>query len=118
MAACSTSSSDSAPRSNDEKLVSLDSSDSGPPGIMREAERSSFMGQLNNSQKEKGLARVEVKRKTRAAERSSFKGQRNNSQKEKDWAIVSGSGETSIECGCCYWEYRVENMGISFVLNV
>ena len=177
MAERSTSSSDYAPKSNDEKLVALDSSGNGPSGIMREAERSSFMGQLNNSQKEKGLvrgdkrktraadrssfmgplnnsqkekglARVGVKRRTRAAERSSLMGRPINSRKEKGFAIISGAGDfdeitggkvatpknlgteishmvglseieavemdgvgaTSIECGCCYWEYLVENM--------
>ena len=200
MAVRSTSSSHYAPNSNNQKLVPLDLSDDGPSRIMTEAKRSSFLGQLNsshkekglarvaegsspmvqrnNSQKEKGLARGEVKRNTIAAERSSFTGQRNNSQKEKclarvaerssltgqlnnsqkkkGWAIMSGArdfeeitggevattknleaeisdmagiinlqiksvsetqvvemdgvGATSIECGCCYWEYRVENM--------
>ena len=59
MAAHLTSSSDYAPNSNDEKLVALDSSDDGPSGVKRrtrEAERSSSMGHLNDSQKEKGLA--------------------------------------------------------------
>ena len=58
MAVRSTSSSHYAPNSNNQKLVPLDLSDDGPSRIMTEAKRSSFLGQLNSSHKEKGLARV------------------------------------------------------------
>jgi hypothetical protein len=105
MAARSTSSSDYAPNFNDQKLVALDSSDDGLSGIKTEAERSSFLRQLNSSQKEKGLARV--------AERSSLMGQRNNSQKEKGKAIMSGAGDFDEITGwksCDYKEFRSRNL--------
>jgi len=118
-----------APNSNDEKLVALDSSDHGPSGFKRrtrEAERSSFLGHLNDSQKEKGLAVISgagdfdeitggkvVTPKNSEAEISHMAGIRNlqiKSLSETQVAEMDGVGATSIECGCCYWEYGVENM--------
>jgi hypothetical protein len=129
MAANLTSSSDYAPNSNDEKLVALDSLDDGPLGVKRrttEAKRSSFMGHLNDSQKGKGLAIISgagdfdeitggkvATPKNSEAEISHMARIRNLQIKilsETQVVEMDGVGETSIECGCCYWEYGVENM--------
>ena len=92
MAARSSSSSDDTSNFTREKFVALDSledRDSGVEGRISEAESSSHMEQLKYSQKEKGKAII-----SGAA----------------DFDEISGIETASIECGCCYRYFQIENM--------
>jgi hypothetical protein len=126
MAVGSTYSSDYTHNYNDEKLVALDSSNDGASGVTRvgvkrrtrEEKRSSLQWQLNNSQKEKGKVIIsgvgdfdEITGGKIATPKNLGAAISNMvSLSETEVVEMDGVGATSIECGCCYWEYQVENM--------
>ena len=100
MAARSSSFSENARISSEEKLVGFDLSNDGPSEVMRvsdqrrsrEAERSSLARQLSNSQKGKDKAIIKKssdhERTTRQTERSSYSRELRNSRKAEIQAII------------------------------
>jgi hypothetical protein len=108
----SSCSSDYAANSTDGKVVALDSLDDGPSEVLRvgvkrrtrEAERSSVMEHLNNSQKEKGKAII-----SGAGDFDEITGRKvatpNNLEAE-----IDGPGAASIKCRYCFRKHQFENM--------